>query len=187
MSGSGIVAVLYARADSHYKALPGVDVWDAERDARNWPGGVPVVAHPPCRGWGRMRQFATCVRPDEKDLALHAVKMVRAWGGVLEHPRGSTLWGAAGLPLPGEAADGWGGFTIEVDQYHWGHRAQKPTWLYLVGVDRVPVLPVREGRPTHYIRPPRNGAGFKVVTKAEREHTPKELAAWLVDMVGGAK
>ncbi len=38
------VAVLFARADSHYKALPGSDVWDAERDALRWPGGCPVVA-----------------------------------------------------------------------------------------------------------------------------------------------
>ena len=28
------VAVLFARADSHYKALAGVDVWDEARDAR---------------------------------------------------------------------------------------------------------------------------------------------------------
>ncbi len=30
------VAILFARADSHYKALAGCDVWDAERDARKW-------------------------------------------------------------------------------------------------------------------------------------------------------
>jgi hypothetical protein len=48
------VAVLFARSDSHYKALPGVDVWDSERDARKWLGGSPVVAHPPCRAWGAL-------------------------------------------------------------------------------------------------------------------------------------
>ena len=32
------VAVLFARADSHYKALPGVDVYDMERDARTYDG-----------------------------------------------------------------------------------------------------------------------------------------------------
>jgi len=52
------VAVLFARADSHYKALPGVDVWDEARDARKWPGGAPLVAHPPCRLWAKLRQFA---------------------------------------------------------------------------------------------------------------------------------
>lgn len=52
------VAVLFARADSIYKGLPGVDVYDADRDARTFPGGCPVVAHPPCRAWavsGRLR------------------------------------------------------------------------------------------------------------------------------------
>ena len=79
------IAVLFARADSNYKQLPECDVWDAERDARNWPGGCQVVAHPPCRAWGRLRHFAK-PRDDEKDLARFAVAQVRKWGGVLEHP-----------------------------------------------------------------------------------------------------
>ena len=43
-------------------------------------------------------------------------------------------------------------------------------------------MPHRDGEPTHYIRPPKNGMGYKVVTKQEREHTPPALAAWLVDV-----
>lgn len=42
-----MVAVLFARADSNYKAMQGVDVWDAERDARRWPGGEPVFSTTP--------------------------------------------------------------------------------------------------------------------------------------------
>lgn len=41
------VAALFVRADSIYKTMPDVDAWDIERDARRWPGGCPVVAHPP--------------------------------------------------------------------------------------------------------------------------------------------
>lgn len=52
------VAVLFARQDSTYKALSGVDVYDIDRDARTFQGGMPVVAHPPCRAWGRLRAFA---------------------------------------------------------------------------------------------------------------------------------
>lgn len=71
-----VVTVLFARTDSNYKKLPGVDVWDKERNALNWPGGTPVIAHPPCRAWGRLRQFA---KPEEgeKEYALWAVKQVR--------------------------------------------------------------------------------------------------------------
>lgn len=74
------VSVLFARGDSNYKTLPGCDVWDEERDAMTWPGGSAVVAHPPCRAWGRMRTFAK-PRPGEKDLARFAVAQVREWGG----------------------------------------------------------------------------------------------------------
>ena len=84
------VAVLFARKDSHYKGLPDCDVWDAERDARRWPGGCPVVAHPPCRAWGVLAHLA---RPeaDERALALFALDALRRNGGVLEHPRKSRL------------------------------------------------------------------------------------------------
>lgn len=182
MSDAG-VAVLFARSDSNYKSLPGVDVWDAERDARNWPGGCPVVAHPPCRAWGRMRQFATKVMPGEKLLARLAVAHIRAWGGVLEHPAQSTLWPAAGLPAPGQR-DTYGGWTLPINQFCFGHRAEKKTWLYIVGCEPadIPEVPLRLGRATHCIRPTKSYPRLPSVTKAEREHTPPALAAWLVDL-----
>lgn len=127
------VAVLFARADSNYKALPETDVWDAERDARKWPGGCPVVAHPPCRAWGRLKHMAN-PRPDEKNLARLAVALVREFGGVLEHPARSELWAAQKLPQPGER-DQYGGWTLPISQYWWGHRAEKKTWLYIVGCE----------------------------------------------------
>ena len=62
------VAILFARADSCYKALSGCDVYDMERDARTYDGPRPVVAHPPCRAWGRLKHMAN-PRPDERNLA----------------------------------------------------------------------------------------------------------------------
>lgn len=181
------VAILFARADSCYKALPGCDVWDAERDARRWPGGCPVVAHPPCRAWGRLRHFAK-PRQDEKALALWAVEQVRKFGGVLEHPASSTLWPAAELPAPGER-DQWGGWTLPIHQHWWGHRAEKATLLYIVGCDpaNVPPLPYRMDEPTHVVQS-RKRTGYRPhITKAEREHTPPELAKWLVELAASCK
>lgn len=185
---SAIVAALFVRADSVYKAIPGVDAFDSSRDARTFAAGYPlwgcpVVAHPPCRAWGRLRQFASKVRPDEKALGPWAVSQVRAFGGVLEHPRQSTLWDHCGMPKPGEAPDEWGGYTIEVDQFHWGHKAQKRTWLYVVGVDPsdLPPIPRRGGVPTHCVRPTKHYPRLPSITKAEREHTPPELSRWLVE------
>lgn len=175
------VAALFVRADSIYKQMPGVDAWDIERDARKWLGGCPVVAHPPCRAWGRLRQFAK-PRDDEMSLGPWAVEQVRRFGGVLEHPAESTLWAACGMPRPGRAPDAHGGWTAEIDQCDWGHKAEKRTWLYVVAVhpDCIPAMPPK-GTPTHVIRGDAD-AVLPSVTKAEREHTPPELAAWLVEI-----
>jgi hypothetical protein len=176
------IAVLFARADSNYKVLPGCDVWDFERDALNWPGGSPVVAHPPCRGWGRMRQFSQASEA-EKAMALWAVDQVRRFGGVLEHPESSSLWPAAGLPALGKR-DAFGGWTLGIHQHEFGHRAEKATFLYIVGCEpaNLPEMPLRLDEPTHCIRPTKSYPRKPSVTKAEREHTPAALAAWLCEV-----
>lgn len=171
------VAVLFARADSNYRALPDVDVWDARRDARRFGGGMPVVAHPPCRAWASLRHFAR-PEPGEKELALFAVEMVRKCGGVLEHPALSTLFQCAGLPAPGRR-DRHGGFVTALDQFWFGHRAEKRTKLYIVGIEPqdLPAMPMRIDTPTHVVSPSaRLRAGMPgyrpQLRKAEREHTP---------------
>lgn len=177
------VAVLFARADSVYKTMPGCDVWDEARDARKWDGAAPIVAHPPCRQWGKLRQFAHGTH-EEKMLAVQAVQAVQAHGGVLEHPAESLLWAHCGLPTPGRAPDAFGGWTAAIRQCDWGHKAEKMTWLYIVGIhpDELPPLPER-GEPTGVIKPQRGvPRTLKIVTKAEREHTPPALAEWLVDL-----
>ena len=106
-------------------------------------GPWPVVAHPPCGPWSRLKAFCGAELLAQKHLAPLAVEQVRRWGGVLEHPAGSELWDHARLPLPGGLPDAYGGFTLEVEQWRWGHRAIKPTWLYIVGVDpsHIPAIP----------------------------------------------
>lgn len=184
------VAVLFARADSHYKTLPDVEVFDMERDARTYDGPWPVVAHPPCRAWASLRNHAK-PRPDERNLGRLAVALVREFGGVLEHPLRTTLWDAQRLPDVGER-DAFGGFTFVVDQNWWGHRAQKRTKLYVVGCEPsdIPDMPLRLGEATHTVglwsgrdkercRPS--------IAKSEYEHTPPELARWLVDLASRCK
>jgi hypothetical protein len=181
------ITVLFARADSNYKAMPNCDVWDIERDARNWSGCTPVVAHPPCRAWGRLRAFAK-PRPDEKDLARWAVQQVRRCGGVLEHPASSTLWPDQNLPLPGER-DAFGGWTLPVHQHWFGHRAEKATLLYIVGCEpaEIPSIPLRIDEPTHVVQS-RKRSGYRPhITKAEREHTPPAFAAFLVELASLCK
>lgn len=184
------VAVLFARADSVYKTIPGCDVYDMDRDARTYDGPWPVVAHPPCRAWGNFAMFAK-PRPDERNLARLAVALVREFGGVLEHPYGSKLWKAQMLPNQGER-DQFGGFTLVIDQHWWGHRAQKRTKLYIVGVEPsdVPDLPMKLGRAEFVIGDvgrASKGDDRPEISKAEREHTPPELAMWLLELARRCK
>lgn len=176
------VSVLFARRDSIYKTLPGVDVWDADRDALNWHGGNSVVAHPPCRAWGTLSHFAR-PREGEKDLALWAVDQVRTWGGVLEHPSRSRLWPAAGLPEPG-SRDEFGGWTLPILQWWWGHRAEKATRLYICGCDPrdIPPIPCRIGEAECMVSGDRRKSGKPGLSQNNRERTPPDLAKWLVEV-----
>lgn len=176
-------AVLFACRDSVYKQISGCDVYDLDRNALTWPGGVPVVAHPPCRAWASLRHCAKPV-PGEKELALWAVEQVRRWGGVLEHPARSRLWPAAVLPEPNQV-DAWGGWTLVIDQNWWGHRAQKRTRLYIVGCARqdLPPMPIVLGEApcTVGLWSGRDKARCRPqITKPEFSRTPPALAHWLV-------
>lgn len=170
------VAVLFAHRRSPYKLFDLADVYDEDRDALTYPGGLPVVAHPPCRGWGRLRHFSKHQQA-ETELAIFAVDQVRRFGGVLEHPACSRLWPAAGLPAPGRR-DVFGGLTYAVNQSWFGHRAPKLSWFYIVGADDLPVVPFHLG-----VAPGR----VELMGRAEREKTPIELAKWLLDLAQSCK
>jgi hypothetical protein len=135
--------------DGPYSALPGVDIWDEVRDARTYAGPYPVIAHPPCARWGRYWFGGPSARVrremgDDGGCFAAALAAVRTFGGVLEHPAASSAWTAFGLLTPPRSggwvvADWAGGWTCCVDQGHYGHRAQKATWLYANAVD-LPLL-----------------------------------------------
>lgn len=179
--------VLFARPDSNYFEIENIDVWDERRDARNWRGGTPVIAHPPCRAWGVLKHLAK-PKPHEKDLARFALDMVRKNGGVLEHPHGSLLWKENMIPAADMFGDEYGGYTIEIDQYDFGHVAHKPTKIYICGLEHEelpPLPPKRGGIPTKSITG--QVAGTKRCTDKEREYTPIDLAKWLADIARRCK
>jgi len=177
-----MISVLFAREDSVYKTMPDLDVWDKQRDARNFTGNNPVVAHPPCRAWGRLRKFANPEK-GERALSILAIRLIRKNGGVLEHPKSSTLWKKAGLPAPGKR-DCFGGFTLGVNQHWWGHKAEKATLLYICGVEPkdLPPIPLNFIPPSHVVQSQSDSTLKPHISKAEREHTPIDFAKWLVDL-----
>lgn len=186
------IAALFVRTDSIYKEM-GLDCWDEERNATNYQGPNPVIAHPPCRGWGCLRKFSNAT-DEEKALGPWAVSIVRRFRGVLEHPRGSSLWVQCGLPRPEDDADMFGGFTVSLDQFVFGHRAQKATWLYVCGTKRrnIPPVPLKFAYPSHVVtnvRGLRAGMpGFRTeITQRERDATPLAFATWLVVLANSCR
>lgn len=140
-----MIAALYVETDGAYYGLDGIDPWDEARDARRYVGPHPVIAHPPCQRWGRMKDGGPSLpggRIPHHDEGCFAAAMtaVRNFGGVLEHPKDSSAWDYFGLMKPPPTggwimADSFGGWTCCVDQGHYGHFSNKRTWLYAVGCE----------------------------------------------------
>ena len=195
-----MIAALYVEADGAYADLPCVDPWDIGRDARQYAGPHPVIAHPPCQRWGRFWHGSTR-KPHQFELGADegcfaaALGAVRRWGGVLEHPADSHAWAAFNLNRPPREG-GWipadfeGGWTCCVYQGHYGHFAGKPTWLYArglapTGITRLhPTALAKYG----YEKARRIGmmamVGGKDKTKI-RNGTPDEFRDILISMVRG--
>ncbi len=99
------VAALYVETDGCYFGLPGVDPWDEARDARDYDGPTPVVAHSPCQRWGRYwggapRKPHQYRKGADAGKFAAALTAVRNFGGVLEHPKDSAAWAWFGLQTP---------------------------------------------------------------------------------------
>ena len=166
-----MIAVLFARSDSDYKNYPDFEVYDIERDARQFCKKMPVLAHPPCRAWGQLSHMAN-PREGEKQLAYLALAQVRLNGGVLEHPASSRFFKEAELPI-GMFTDEFGGFTVQIDQFDFGHVAHKATKLYICGIDpsQLPELPPKNTASTDRSICG-NVKGTKRCTQYQREYTP---------------
>lgn len=143
-----MIAALYVSTDGPYFNLPNVEPYDIHRDARTYRGPHKVIAHPPCERWGRYWGGGPMLHGSSRQKLLgddngcfaHALWCVRSFGGVLEHPEASHAWAYYGLKKPSIdggwiKADDYGGFTCCVAQGHYGHAAQKLTWLYANKVD----------------------------------------------------
>jgi hypothetical protein len=125
-------------------------------------------------------------RHDEKALATWSIDQIRKHGGVLEHPSSSRLWVEYALPEPNQI-DAFGGWTLVVSQWWWGHKAQKNTRLYICGVAaaELPPIPFKIGSAEFVIASSRRGgkaAGVRWCSEKEREQTPPLFAQWLVDV-----
>lgn len=176
-----MIAALYV--DSRrgpYPHIEGVDCWDEARDATLYDGPYPVVCHPPCGHYGRYHQRCK----DDGHTGPIAVAQVRKFGGVLKQPRHSKLWTLCSIPKPGAAPDEFGGYSIDIEQGDWGHRAQKGTWLYVVGCHpgNLPLIPPRRPPPVMPASAGKTRGILELMSKTSRHLTPPAFAEWLVDV-----
>lgn len=157
------IAALFVEEGGIYDGLPHVDVWGLSRDARQYDGPWPVVAHPPCQRWGKMwfgqpltvsRTGKRKIKGDDGGCFKAALASIRQYGGVIEHPWGSHAWPHFGINRPPRHG-GWiaasfdGGWTCCVEQGRFGHYARKPTLLLVYGCafSDLPDLPWGESAP----------------------------------------
>lgn len=154
------IAALFVEPSGAYADLADVEIWTAEatqqtlfgagvrRDARAYDGPHAVVAHPPCARWCRLAGLVEKRwghrRGEDDGCFAAALRAVRAFGGVLEHPAWSGAWDAFDLPRPLRSG-GWqrgacGGWACHVEQHRYGHEARKATWLYAFGLDAPPEM-----------------------------------------------
>ena len=191
------VAILCAAKRTAYRDIPDLEIYDEKRDARTFSGGMPVVAHPPCRRWTRYGMAMMKARltrygietPEEevkaeRQLGLFCASQVVQWGGILEQPAGSKLFAAAGLPLPGSPQSPES-FSLHVWQSWWGYPVKKGTWLYFRGISQDAIeIPFCLWNP-----PPgqmwywyNRGKGSGGANAHIRSMTVPLLANWLVDL-----
>jgi len=145
------VSALFVDATGHYPELVGKDnCWDIVRDARNYSGPHPVVAHPPCNLWVTMpavnwkrygrKKPAWYQGGTDEGCFESALYSVRKYGGVLEHPAFSHAWEHHGLVAPKgswmyvRTSSQWQSYWVcEVWQSAYGHKCRKRTWLLYCG------------------------------------------------------
>lgn len=161
-----MIAALFVETNGCYFGLDGVDPWDQARDARQYAGPWPVVAHPPCQRWGRFWHGSTR-KPHQYRLGWDqgtfaaALWSLSQFGGILEHPADSHAWNFFEMTRP-KRHDVWcrswqprksrwsdidgnvlvygrlpgEWWTCYVEQGHYGHMSRKPTWLLGQGIER---------------------------------------------------
>ena len=193
------VAALYVFPDGPYSSLRGVEPWDEKRDARRYRGPHPVVAHPPCVRWSVLAysvqaRYPHCKIGDDGGCFEAALRDVRRWGGVLEHPSRSLAFGKKhgfdlGRPRRGSWQEtGDGGWITEVSQAAYGHQAEKLTWLLYYGIKPPPKLDWSKPQGTHQISYGKKADGkywLPPLTKKEGKKTPPRFRELLLKLARG--
>ena len=161
-----IIAILCAHQKSNYYSIPFLDIYNEKRNAASFNLDLPVIAHPPCAQWSKLKRFAH-FNQEHIDIALHCVEMVRRNGGILEHPEGSTLFKHCGITQ----------HIYSVDQSWFGYPAKKTTWLWFNGYKPAAIPLMFEARTNRLAR----------LSHPARSITTLAFNQWLVNSIRGTE
>lgn len=180
--------VYFVADNSYYRLLPDLDLFDLRRNALSTKSNAPAIYHPPCRSWGRLRQFAK-TPAGEHWLAVWSVLRMWRYGGVLEHPAGSKLWSFMNLARPGQSYDLHGGFSVSLNQSWFGYPAKKNTWLYIVGceISDLPEMPLSFNAITKTVSGSKNRNVLKELSHSERSRTTLLFNEYLISVLNTIK
>lgn len=176
-----MVSILYVQKKSNYDSFKELDLWKEERNALLYSGDNVIIAHPPCRGFGRLRSFSN--NPGcELFMGFSSIAKVRRFGGIVEHPISSTLWQkmkVGSLKSP----DQYGGYLIKVHLSDFGFKAKKPSGLYIVGLPYklLPAQPLSLDAITHSVCTSKKSAK-KELDVLVRSRTPLALINWMLEV-----
>lgn len=167
--------VLFCHSKSNYKQLPSFDVYDEKKDALTYTGQKPVLCHPPCRNFSRLRFFS---KGDdfENVYPFFCLKLVRTYGGIIEHPYDSLFWKLFDCPKVG-SFDNYGGTSFVFDQFDFGYYTRKRTRLYIVGLKCLKDIPRLNLRFEIVSRK------FQNLTVKQRSETTPQLAEWFLEIL----
>lgn len=188
------IAALFVEVGGPYwlRAGKDIDFWGIDRDARLYRGPWPVIAHPPCERWGKY-WFGSPIGTtryklgDDDGCFASALASVRRRGGVLEHPFSSHAWKTFDLPKPSRSGGWVEGSRFEwsccVDQGHYGHVIQKPTWLFARSISKP--VDLIWGRAACTLDDPRTRTKcgqLALLGRRERRLTPEPFAKVLIEI-----
>lgn len=176
------IPVLFTQVNSNYNDNQIFDTYDLHRNAFTYYDRIPLIAHPPCRLFSRLRKFSTAPRSELK-CAFFALSKVRQFGGILEHPRSSTLWKTGNFDLSGNV-DSYGGFLRSVNLSWFGFPCQKKTMLYFVGISpsQLPSFPISLNAITNSISSSKHNS-LPEISKSARSTTPVDMINYFIQVI----
>lgn len=165
-----------------YYNFKGIDCFNQERNVFSLDSRSVCIAHPPCRLFSRLRKFSTAPL-EEKKIAFFCLEKIRRFGGILEHPRSSTLWHTGNFDLTG-GIDSYGGFLRSVDLSWFGFPARKKTMLYFVGISpsELPPFPISLDALTGCIGSSSKKSLLLELPKKMRAQTPVLMIEYLIEV-----